>query len=211
MMALVPSTASTLARGTSNITNTTAVSSGNSGNADKVCGILQEIRDEFHTLKTYLVKNDKSSDQSNLNDVLNRTEHTIKERTDEVLNMLNGNIATLTFNQMAAVASGNNSSMFEQLYNLQTRDGSRKLTFMPNGNNRQSEYSIPSIPVITIGPSSNQQPRIAPGMAAKMEYESKIIRNPFNQKNRQVLYDNFGIQLPLIERQQQKQVGHLIK
>ena len=59
------------------------------------------------------------------------------------------------------------------------------------------------MPIISIGA---QQPRqLAPGAVARMEYEAKILRNPFNKRNRQLLHDNYGIQLPQIERQQQHQ------
>jgi len=56
------------------------------------------------------------------------------------------------------------------------------------------------MPIISIGA---QQPRlIAPGVVARLEYEAKILRNPFNKRNRQLLHENYGIQLPLIEKQQ---------
>lgn len=59
------------------------------------------------------------------------------------------------------------------------------------------------MPIISIGA---QQPRsLAPGAVARLEYEAKILRNPFNKRNRQLLHDNYGIQLPLIEKQQQQQ------
>jgi hypothetical protein len=58
------------------------------------------------------------------------------------------------------------------------------------------------MPIISIGA---QQPRlIPPGAVARLEYEAKIIRNPFNKRNRQLLHDNYGVQLPLIEKQQQQ-------
>lgn len=54
------------------------------------------------------------------------------------------------------------------------------------------------MPIISIGA---QQTRLAPpGAIARLEYEAKIIRNPFNQRNRQMMHDNYGIQLPLIEK-----------
>jgi hypothetical protein len=58
------------------------------------------------------------------------------------------------------------------------------------------------MPIISIGA---QQPRlIAPGTVARLEYEAKILHNPFNKRNRQLLHDNYGIQLPLIEKHQQQ-------
>lgn len=58
------------------------------------------------------------------------------------------------------------------------------------------------MPIISIGA---QQPRLVPpGAVARLEYEAKIMRNPFNKRNRQLLHDNYGIQLPLIERHQQQ-------
>jgi hypothetical protein len=58
------------------------------------------------------------------------------------------------------------------------------------------------MPIISIGA---QQPRLlAPGAVARLEYEAKILRNPFNKRNRQLLHENYGIQLPLIEKQQQQ-------
>ena len=60
------------------------------------------------------------------------------------------------------------------------------------------------MPIISIG---TQQHRLAaPGTIARQEYEAKILRNPFNKRNRQLLHDNYGIQLPLIEKQQQRTV-----
>jgi hypothetical protein len=59
------------------------------------------------------------------------------------------------------------------------------------------------MPIISIGAQQNRL--IAPGAVARLEYEAKIIRNPFNKRNRQLLHDNYGIQLPLIEKQQQQQ------
>lgn len=58
------------------------------------------------------------------------------------------------------------------------------------------------MPIISIG--AQQTRPIAPGTVARMEYEAKILRNPFNKRNRQLLHDNYGVQLPLIERQQQQ-------
>ncbi|CAF4554982.1 unnamed protein product, partial [Rotaria magnacalcarata] len=56
------------------------------------------------------------------------------------------------------------------------------------------------MPIISIGA---QQPRqVAPGAVARLEYEAKILRNPFNKRNRQVLHENYGIQLPIIDKQQ---------
>ena len=61
------------------------------------------------------------------------------------------------------------------------------------------------MPIISIGTTHQQSSRlVAPGAAARLEYEAKILRNPFNKRNRQMLHDNYGIQLPLIERQQQQ-------
>ena len=58
------------------------------------------------------------------------------------------------------------------------------------------------MPIISIGA---QQPRlIPPGAVARLEYEAKIMRNPFNKRNRQLMHDNYGIQLPVIERHQQQ-------
>lgn len=58
------------------------------------------------------------------------------------------------------------------------------------------------MPIISIGA---QQPRsLAPGAVARLEYQAKILRNPFNKRNRQLLHDNYGIQLPAIEKQQQQ-------
>lgn len=55
------------------------------------------------------------------------------------------------------------------------------------------------MPIISIGA---QQPRlVAPGVVARLEYEAKILSNPFNKRNRQVLNENYGIQLPTIEKQ----------
>jgi len=55
------------------------------------------------------------------------------------------------------------------------------------------------MPIISIGA---QQPRlVAPGTVARLEYEAKILRNPFNRRNRELLHDAYGIQLPLIEKQ----------
>ncbi len=58
------------------------------------------------------------------------------------------------------------------------------------------------MPIISIG--AQQHRLIAPGAVARLEYEAKILRNPFNKRNRQLLHDNYGIQLPLIEKHQQQ-------
>lgn len=60
------------------------------------------------------------------------------------------------------------------------------------------------MPIISIGAQQPQQRLLPPGAVTRLEYEAKILRNPFNKRNRQVLHDNYGIQLPLIERQQQQ-------
>lgn len=65
------------------------------------------------------------------------------------------------------------------------------------------------MPIISIGA---QQTRLVapPGAIARFEYEAKILRNPFNKRNRQLLHDTYGIQLPLIEKQQlQRTVNYL--
>ncbi|CAF4000535.1 unnamed protein product [Rotaria magnacalcarata] len=88
MMALVPTS--------------TVNSNGDNSNAEKVCDILQEIRDEFRTLKTFIAKQPQNNNgnMNNLSEMLARAEHSVKERTDDVLNMLNGNtVTTLSFNQ----------------------------------------------------------------------------------------------------------------
>jgi hypothetical protein len=59
------------------------------------------------------------------------------------------------------------------------------------------------MPIISIG--AQQHRLLAPGAVARFEYQAKILNNPFNKRNRQVLHDNYGIQLPLIEKQQQQQ------
>lgn len=58
------------------------------------------------------------------------------------------------------------------------------------------------MPIISIG--AQQARLVPPGAVARLQYEAKIIRNPFNRRNRQLLHDNYGIQLPLIEKQQQQ-------
>ncbi|CAF1461812.1 unnamed protein product, partial [Adineta steineri] len=191
MMALVP---------TSN--------SNNNGNprAEKVCDMLQEIRDEFRTLKTFISKqqHDKHSDINNLSEMLTRAEHTVKERTDDVLNMLNGNtVATLSFNQVhGAQQKFQNGSMFDQYQH----NGGGLAQGRQHNNSAvtaiHQKYNE-NIPIISIGA---QQQRLAPpGVVARQQYQTKIIRNPFNKRNRQVLHDNYGIQLPVIEKQQQQQ------
>ncbi|CAF1449544.1 unnamed protein product, partial [Adineta steineri] len=76
------------------------------------------LRDEFRTLKTFISKqqHDKHSDINNLSEMLTQAEHTVKERTDDVLNMLNGNtVATLSFNQVhGAQQKFQNGSMYDQ-------------------------------------------------------------------------------------------------
>ena len=59
------------------------------------------------------------------------------------------------------------------------------------------------MPIISIG--AQQSRLVAPGAVARLEYQAKILRNPFNKRNRQLLHENYGIQLPLIEKQQQQQ------
>jgi len=59
------------------------------------------------------------------------------------------------------------------------------------------------MPIISIG--AQQHRPLPPGAVARLEYQSKILNNPFNKRNRQLLHDNYGIQLPLIEKQQFQQ------
>ena len=69
--------------------------------------------------------------------------------------------------------------------------------FRSNFSSRQRHNE--GMPIISIG---SQQTRMAPpGAVARLEYEAKIIRNPFNKRNRQLMHENYGIQLPAIERQ----------
>ncbi|UJR28036.1 hypothetical protein I4U23_009293 [Adineta vaga] len=191
MMALVP---------TSNSNR-----NGNSG-AEKVCDMLQEIRDEFRTLKTYVSKQqqDKASDMNDLSDMLARAEHNIKERTDDVLNMLNGNtVTTLSFNQVqnAQQHYQKNSTFDQYQHRIDSAVTSRGRLHVNTAVGASRQRYAESIPVISIG--AQQHRPVAPGAVARHEYQSKIIRNPFNKRNRQVLNDNYGIQLPSIEKQQQ--------
>jgi hypothetical protein len=64
------------------------------------------------------------------------------------------------------------------------------------------------MPIISIG--AQQHRSLAPGAVARLEYQSKILNNPFNKRNRQLLHDNYGIQLPLIEKQQQQQQSRIV-
>ncbi|CAF3545026.1 unnamed protein product [Rotaria sordida] len=179
-------------------------SNGDNQNAEKVCDILQEIRDEFHTLRTFVSQQpqgNNNTDRNNLSEMLARAEHTVKERTDDVLNMLNGNtVTTLTFNQLRGghphMQDGSTLDQFNQYQ--QYRDGA-------NGVSRERIYTShqrynEGMPIVSIG--AQQQRLVAPGAVARLEYEAKIMRNPFNKRNRQLLHDNYGIQLPIIEKQQ---------
>ncbi|CAF4985076.1 unnamed protein product, partial [Rotaria sp. Silwood1] len=180
-------------------------SNGDNPNAEKVCDILQEIRDEFHTLKTYVSRQPQgnNTDLNNLSEMLSRVEHTVKERTDDVLNMLNGNtVTTLNFNQLRGGRQNiQDGPMFDQFNQYQQyRDGA-------NGGSREKLYTSrqrhnEGMPIVSIG--AQQQRLVAPGAVARLEYEAKIMRNPFNKRNRQLLHDNYGIQLPIIEKQQQR-------
>ncbi|CAF4293504.1 unnamed protein product [Rotaria sp. Silwood2] len=57
-------------------------SNGDNPNAEKVCDILQEIRDEFRTIRTFVSKqpqsNNNNVDVNNLSEMLARAEHTVK-------------------------------------------------------------------------------------------------------------------------------------
>ncbi|CAF3362603.1 unnamed protein product [Rotaria socialis] len=196
MMALVPTS--------------TVNSNGENSNAEKVCDILQEIRDEFRTLKTFIAKQPQNDNgnMNNLSEMLARAEHSVKERTDNVLNMLNGNtVTTLSFNQIrGGHRHVREPSAFDQFtqYQPQQRDGmsgasrERLQTRSTAASSRQRHNE--GMPIISIGA---QQPRlVAPGAVARLEYEAKILRNPFNKRNRQVLHENYGIQLPIIDKQQ---------
>ena len=56
------------------------------------------------------------------------------------------------------------------------------------------------MPIISIG--AQQHRSIAPGAIARFEHEARIVRNPFNKRNRQLLHDAYGVQLPSLDKQQ---------
>ncbi|CAF0827492.1 unnamed protein product [Adineta ricciae] len=191
MMALVPTSTS---------------NRGSNPGTEKVCDMLQEIRDEFHTLKTFISQqqHENSSDLNNLSEMLTRAEHNIKERTDNVLNMLNGNtVTTLSFNQVQNAQQRYQNNSISDQYQQRIDSGavSRGRLHVNTAIGGTRQRYAETIPIISIG--AQQHRPVAPGAVARHEYQSKIIRNPFNKRNREVMHDNYGVQLPLIEKQQQ--------
>ena len=56
------------------------------------------------------------------------------------------------------------------------------------------------MPIISIG--AQQHRLIAPGAIARFEHEARIVGNPHNKRNRQLLHDAYGVQLPSLDKQQ---------
>ncbi|CAF3409746.1 unnamed protein product [Rotaria sp. Silwood1] len=138
----------------------------------------EKIRDEYRSRKTFVIKNeqDNQSDTSNLTQILVRTDH--NERTDNALNMFHTNTnSTLSFNQL------NTENLHQQIHDETTFEQVYQFEQCRDGISMTStrQKQTEGMPMISIATS-------------------------FNNRNRQVIHDNFDIQLPLIETHQSRPI-----
>lgn len=108
-----------------------------------------------------------------LESAIDRMEEKIQSRTEEILDRINGQVMSLPSLDEADM------TVSIQIFDLE------KSQQQANAK-KQEELRTGSLP----SPS--------PGQKVKLKHDAKALANPYSSRNRQVLHDNHGIQLPLL-------------
>ncbi|CAF4056524.1 unnamed protein product [Rotaria sp. Silwood2] len=150
----------------------------NNNNNNSCNANREKIRNEYRTMKTFVIRKeqDNQSDTNNLTQMLVRTDH--HKKRDNALNMFNTNTSsTLSFNQLNTNDSHQQAQDETTFEQVYQFEQHRDGIPMTSTCQRQTE----GMPIISIAAS-------------------------FNNRNRQIIHDNFDIQLPLIETNQSRPI-----
>ncbi|XP_064607991.1 IQ domain-containing protein H-like isoform X2 [Liolophura sinensis] len=169
--------------------------------------ILVQVQEDLHHLKEKLLAqgDGKEVDLAQLQNAISKTEDGIRKRTEIVLNQINRQVITLPSleaqqQQYHQRTHENPPVTMESTFDLKAGMGLKKPT----------SYDTRNVP-LSLGlnrvPSKQQQSiqmtGLTPGQMARHLWSIRAIGNPQNVCNRQVLNDQYGIQLPLLPQKTQ--------
>ncbi|KAL5004198.1 hypothetical protein ScPMuIL_017654 [Solemya velum] len=174
------------------------------GRPEEVGQILIKVQEDLKQLREKLAHGDgKAVSIEELEKALSKTEQGLQQRTEQVLNHINNQVQTLP-NAMT-VAKDKSLVTLETTWDLKTQAKSdvRKLG---------GQQYLPGLEKLTLHPpprhtASKRQPvqlqGLTPGQQFQQMQALKAVANPYSQQNRQVLSDNYSIQLPLIHQRRE--------
>lgn len=175
---------------------------------DNVGNILIQVQEEVHQLREKVqAKNNNGNQPINveeLDNALAKTEKELQNTTAQFAHQLNNNVKTI------ASAILENQPRTEVYHNefcdavaedLSQNDQKKQQDSKPWYNSLNSESLLPQRHAI----------RLSPGQRFKHGVALKAVANPLNEKNRDILHDNYGIQLPVIPDKKQTKVVPLTK
>ncbi|XP_041366539.1 IQ domain-containing protein H-like isoform X2 [Gigantopelta aegis] len=161
---------------------------------EEVGKILVKVQDELRELRDHLLS--KSDGQiisvADLENALARTEQGLQRKTEEVVHQINNSVMMLP---LSDPKYGGELSSLETTIDLRRQP---KATYYgkDKGGPGQLQLLPPRPNFLMKQPIQTQG--LTPSQQLKQQCNLRAMANPYNAQNRNVLNDNYGIQLPLI-------------
>ncbi|XP_064651541.1 IQ domain-containing protein H-like isoform X2 [Lineus longissimus] len=156
--------------------------------------ILVRVQEDLHQLKERLLsqvqKDGGGMDATSIEEAMQKTEEEIRLKTENLVNQMNNRVLTLP--SLESQGHGNQHTTSETTWDLKDVTKDNKVRRASNEQQALSRkpFILPKEKIQTHG--------LTPAQVLKTGHNVKAIHNPYNPQNRNVLHDNYGIQLPLI-------------
>ncbi|XP_074650955.1 IQ domain-containing protein H-like isoform X2 [Tubulanus polymorphus] len=162
--------------------------------------LLIRVQEDLHHLREKVNAQKDGRGELNidaLDDAIEKTENEIKAKTEQLVNQMNNQVLTLpSLESQAQIRHETtwdlrNQSQPSQDYVIRTT-GAIDARTLP-----KKTSILPKEKLQTKGPT--------PGQQARMLYGMRVVQNPYNAQNRQIMNEQYGVSLPMIaERTHQK-------
>ncbi|XP_013393394.1 IQ domain-containing protein H isoform X2 [Lingula anatina] len=172
---------------------------------EEVGQILVKVQEDLHQLKHKLLTQAQNGtiDLTALENAINKTEHDLKVRSEQVVGEINQQFSTLPSleAQLQQREQSYTGPVVESTWDLQRGDEIRRPGSRTLIETSELLRGMDTQPVLTLGRKTPryQLTGATPGQKLKQVWSMRVAQNPHNPQNRTVMQDNFGVQLPQLE------------
>ncbi|XP_052805677.1 IQ domain-containing protein H-like isoform X2 [Mya arenaria] len=174
---------------------------------EEVGQILIKVQDDLRQLRENLTAGDGASISiEQLQSALSKTEQGLQHRAEQMLSQLNNQVQTLP---SADAIQPPGFIALETTWDLRKQTQGQQRVQMSQGYGPRERLRQPNppgaAPLLPLRRGEVMQLQgLSPGQQSKQSLALRAVYNPHSQSNRNVLNDNFGIQLPLIPQKREK-------
>ncbi|XP_067666806.1 IQ domain-containing protein H-like [Haliotis asinina] len=167
--------------------------------------ILVKVQDDLRQLKEQLLAqgDGRTINVADLETALAKTEKGLQRRTEEVVHQINNSVTTLPLSDSSI--QDDHFTTLDTTWDLR-QPGKLVVSKQPSYLSQQSHTALGGRPSFQpLHPGAKlplrqpvQSQGLTPGQQHKQQWGLRAVYNPYNSQSRNVLQENYGIQLPLI-------------